>query len=494
MRASRRDAKLAAAFIAVAIFCSALGAAYVNATSLSSPSVVWSQYECDKGTNFYISVDNAVPPNFYATSGENTLTQNCGTLSFGGPNSNGGAVGTNATQVIQAALNALPTGTSIGGGVIAFETGNYTVRTLAIPPSDHSSYIFTGKGDLNTLITYLGSNTKPILWEPWTSAKYSISHLSVEIDNLDFNVKSSSYTGNALDLTIVPEVSMLHVLVQGQGAAGDAGSIGLKHDVFGGDGNPKELTDVHISGFSTDMQWMDDHAVFMGDYFNNYLKVGVRFGNNSGFTVVDNTMISPHIQNDNALLTTKTGIGIQFNFTSATHGIQITIITPYFESPTLMQCAYDFRAVGGSTVEVFNGQDATVSPVPYQRTCLGIVKDMSKVQFHLFAAPGVFGFPYFNTCKVFGVDSSLITGTSCAASNNPTSGIVYQDWMVPNYITISGGTGVNITINTAANVNIASLKNLATIGVGQPFLLPVGFKLIVTFVTTPATTDFAIAN
>lgn len=470
-----------------------VGAITVSATISSTPTAYISPYSCEKGISYVIFVDNAGV--YYSTAAQGTATVSCGNLAFGGPTNIGGVTGTNATQVIQATLNACPTGTSVGGCVILFEAGNYTIRTIALPASDHSSYIVEGQGDQNTLLTYKGSDTKAVFWEPWTAAKYSISHLSLEVDQLDFNIKSTTYSyKGALDFTIIPELAMNHVLVQGQGVIGNVASIGLKHDVFGGDGNAKQLTDVHISGFGTDIQWMDDHTQFNGIYLNNYLKVGIRFGNVSGFSVVDNTMISPHIQNDNALLTTKTGIAIQFNFTSATHGIQLTIINPYFESPTLMQCAYDFRAVGGSTVIVIGGQDITSSPLPFQRVCLGINVDMSKVQFHLDSAPALLGFPYFNTCKTFGVDSSLITGTGCAASNNPTSGVVYQDWMVPVYITISGGTGVNITINTASNANIASLKNLVTIGVGQPFLLPVGYKLIVTYSTPPTTVAIPIAN
>jgi hypothetical protein len=489
----RGRVRVSLALMAMLVLGGVIGAVGVNATFSNTSSAVDSQYSCDKGVNFFVSVDNSAPAEYYAVAGMSTLTQNCGTLVYGGPTNAGSATGTNATQVIQAALNALPTGTSKGGGVIMFEQGNYTIRTLALPVSDHSSYILEGQGDQNTLLTYLGSNTKPILWEPWTFAKYSVSHLSLEVDNLNFNIKSGSYTyKGALDFTIIPELAMNHVIVAAAGTAGMAGSIGLKHDVFGGDGNAKQLTDVHISGFSTDVQWMDDHVQFNGIYLNNYLKVGIRFGNVSGISTVDNTMINPHIQNDNALLSANQGIAIQFNSTSATHGVDLNIINPDFESPVAMQCAYDFRSVGGSHVIITGGTDATTGATAYPKLCLPVNVDMSKVQFHSWQAPGVQAFPYLTTCNYFGISSSRITCTGSGRTGTPTSGVPYQDILLPTLIQISGGTGVNITINSPTNTNV--IKNLATIGALQPFELPVGYKLIVTYSTPPTTVADVVAN
>lgn len=487
---NNKQIKLIAIFI-TAILLSGIGGydyGFVKAAPISSNnSAVQSQYTCEQGINYVITEDNAVTPEFYAISTQSTTTVPCGTLVYGGSTNNGGATGTNATQVIQAALNSLPTTPSLGGGELFFEAGNYTVRTLTIPNAPHENIILDGSGSLTALITYIGSNTKQVIWEPYAFMNGFINHLSVTLENLDINIKSATYTGIAVDMTAVPELNILNVNILGQGAVGNAGSIGFKHDLNGGDGNAKELTNLHIYGFSTDMQWNDDHGIFTGDQFEYYLKVGVRFGNNSGITIVDNTMINPHFENNNVNLLTHTGIPIQFNYTSATHGIQLILINPYFEIPILPFCELDFRAVGGSQVIIQNPLDATVSPNQYPRTCLPVNKDMSKVQFQLFQAPAKANFPYFLVGDYFGIDSSLIICTGCSASNNPTSGTAYQDWMVPEYITISGGVGVNITINTPANANIPALKNIATLGTTQPFLLPVGYKLIVTYSSVPIT-------
>lgn len=468
-----------------------VGAITVNATISATPTAYVSPYSCEKGINYIITVDNSVVPVYYAIAGIGTATVSCGNLAFGGPSNAGGVTGTNATSVIQAAINALPTGTSVGIGEVYFEPGNYTIRTLVIPNSDHSTIILAGQSDLNTELYYKGSNTKQVIWEPWVFAKYSISHLQVEIDNLHIKVGSITYTGNAIDMTIVPEVTMSHDLIEAAGVIGNVGSVGLLHNVPKGDGNAKELYDVHINGFGTDMVWGDDLAVMTGLYIENYVTTGIRFGNSSALGFDSVTLINPHIRNNNALLTAGHGLMIQFNYTTTAQGAEVTIVNPFFEVNTTPQCEFDFRGVGGSNIVMTGFSDSTQSST-YPRVCLPVAGDLSKIQFHTFQAPGIFGFPYFRACNYFGLSSSRMTCTGSSSSATPLSGVAYQDWGLPTMIQISGGTGVNITINSPANNNM--IKNLATIGVGQPFELPVGYKLIVTYATPPTTIAFVVAN
>lgn len=492
---NKSNAKLIAVILTVFLAGGIIGQDLANANINSNNSSILSQYSCEQGVNFVIAEDNAITPNYYSISGQSTPSVPCGTLVYGGATNNGGATGTNATQVIQSTINALPNIKLTGYGIIYFEAGNYTIKTLTIPAVDHMNIVFDGTGSYNTHLYYIGSNTKPVIWEPYVFTKISsyISHLYVEIDNLDIKVGSSLYTGNAVDLTAVPEITMNHNIIEAPGATGNAGSIGFKHDIPKGDGNAKEIYDVTIQGFGTDMQWNDDHAVFTGDYFTNYVAVGVRMGNVSSAGSNDVTMINPHFQNNNSHLLANQGVMLQFNYTVANQGVQFTMINPFYEVQIIPQCEIDLRGMGGSQIDVISGLDGTgTASSAYPRVCLPVAGDLSRFQFHGFSAPALFGFPYLRTCNYFGVTGSRIRCTGSSASATPLSGTVYQDWIAPTYIIISGGTGVNITITS--NANNAIVKNLATIGVGQPFILEVGYKLIVTYATPPVTTCFVIAT
>lgn len=127
------------AFAFVLVLGGVIGAYSVNAAIPNPPLIVpVTQYSCEKGPTFVITVDNASTRNYYAIAGSGEPTVACGTLVYGGPANKGGATGTNAAQVIQGALNAVVNGTwlefapmNITGAIILAGSG---IRLSGIAP------------------------------------------------------------------------------------------------------------------------------------------------------------------------------------------------------------------------------------------------------------------------------------------------------------------------------------------------------------------------
>ncbi len=134
-----------AAFLAPAVLIPA-----ANATISSTPTAIVSAYSCEKGPSFLITVDNAVPPNYYAIATSGTASTPCGTLVYGGPNNAGGVTGTNITAVNQNAIN--------NGGKIAYSAGTYafTANTVQCVICMPSNTWIEGAGMTNTILSIPG--------------------------------------------------------------------------------------------------------------------------------------------------------------------------------------------------------------------------------------------------------------------------------------------------------------------------------------------------
>ena len=135
MKLSRSNVKLTAAFVIVAILASSFGAAYVRATISSAPSSIVSQYSCEKGPDYVLSVDNAATPNYYAVAGSGSPTIPCGQLVFGGPNNVGAVTGTSFNAVLGAVIAS--------GTTILVEDGTY-ILTTTFADSTHSNVTLDG--------------------------------------------------------------------------------------------------------------------------------------------------------------------------------------------------------------------------------------------------------------------------------------------------------------------------------------------------------------
>lgn len=119
---NRTNVRLTAIIIAVFIFGGVIGSDITTANINQNNSAIISQYSCEKNANFLITLDNAVPTNYYAISGTSTTTVPCGTLVYGGAINAGGVTGTSFSSVLQNSINALPL-----GGTISLTTGVYVL-------------------------------------------------------------------------------------------------------------------------------------------------------------------------------------------------------------------------------------------------------------------------------------------------------------------------------------------------------------------------------
>ena len=191
--------RLAAAFVIVALIASSFGAAYVRATISSTPSAVDSQYSCEKGVAFIMSVDDATPPNYYAVAGSGTTTTPCGTLKYGGPTN---VTGTSFSAVLQAAINSAGAN---GGGTISFGCGKY-VATAPITDGGFSGITLTSQGACSTIAVSPGfaHNLFDIEQSYWSisglkfdgrNMAASGTHSTLEF-GLSNNVKNERVSGN----------------------------------------------------------------------------------------------------------------------------------------------------------------------------------------------------------------------------------------------------------------------------------------------------------